>query len=130
MPDLDLDVIRRRHTKRYAMGRDETDPDIGVLIAEVERLRREGSPGVMHKMDRAFYDLTVKERDHERRRVDQLEAYKEFAESFAAKLRAVHVLLDRVDLASPGRMVIEVALVREAANTGVVPDLPHRKSLI
>jgi hypothetical protein len=120
MPDLDLDVIRRRHTKRYAMGRDELDPDIGVLIAEVDRLRREGSPGVMHKMDRAFYDLTVKERDYERRRVDQLET----------RLRAVHETLDKVDLASPGRMVIEVSLVRKAANTGVVPDLPKRANLI
>jgi hypothetical protein len=57
-------------------------------------------------------------------------AYQAFAESFAARLRAVLQLLDKVDLASPGRMVIEVALVREAANTGVVPDLPHRKALI
>lgn len=30
-------------------------------------------PGVMHPVDQAFYDLTVKERDHERVKVDRLE---------------------------------------------------------
>jgi len=31
-------------------------------------------PGEMHPIDRAFYELVIKERDYERRRVDQLEA--------------------------------------------------------
>lgn len=30
-------------------------------------------PGVMHPTDKAFYDLTVKERDYERMKVDRLE---------------------------------------------------------
>jgi hypothetical protein len=30
---------------------------------EIERLRHEGTPGVMHEVDRAFYDLTVAQRD-------------------------------------------------------------------
>ena len=34
-----------------------------ALADEVERLRAEGTPGVMHAVDKAFYDLTVKERD-------------------------------------------------------------------
>jgi hypothetical protein len=117
MPDRDLDAIQGRHTKRYAMGRDETDPDIRALITEVEQLR------LIAAMYESAEDEVRQERDHAR-------AYKEFAESFAAKLRAVHILLDKVDLASPGRMVIEVSLVREAANTGVVPDLPKRANLI
>jgi hypothetical protein len=31
-------------------------------------------PGVLHPVDQAFYDLTVKERDYERIRSDRLEA--------------------------------------------------------
>jgi arginyl-tRNA synthetase len=31
------------------------------------------SPGVMHEIDQAFYDLAIKERDYERRRVARLE---------------------------------------------------------
>jgi hypothetical protein len=42
--------------------------------AEVRALREHGTPGVMHEVDRAFYDLTVKERNLERARVDRLEA--------------------------------------------------------
>lgn len=34
----------------------------------------EPRPGEMHPVDQAFYDLTVKERDFERRKVDRLEA--------------------------------------------------------
>lgn len=39
---------------------------------EIERLRREGSPGVLHEVDQAFYDLTVKERDAARAEVEGL----------------------------------------------------------
>lgn len=31
--------------------------------AELDQLKAKGSPGVMHEVDRAFYDLTIKERD-------------------------------------------------------------------
>lgn len=41
---------------------------------EVARLKRDGSPGVMHEVDRAFLDLSRKERDLERVRVDGLRA--------------------------------------------------------
>lgn len=34
----------------------------------------EPQPGEMHEIDQAFYDLTVKERDYERRRYDNLSA--------------------------------------------------------
>lgn len=40
---------------------------------EIERLNREGVPGVMHAVDRAFYELAVNERDYERQRYDRLE---------------------------------------------------------
>jgi hypothetical protein len=39
---------------------------------EVERLKREGTPGVMHEVDAAFYRLTVDERNAERHEVDRL----------------------------------------------------------
>lgn len=39
---------------------------------ELERMRREGTPGVIHEVDRAFYDLAVKERDLEQAKVDRL----------------------------------------------------------
>jgi hypothetical protein len=39
---------------------------------EVLRLQREGSPGVLHEVDAAFYRLTVAERDAERQEVDRL----------------------------------------------------------
>jgi chromosome segregation ATPase len=39
---------------------------------EIARLKREGVPGVMHAVDKAFYDLTVTERDYERQTVDAL----------------------------------------------------------
>jgi hypothetical protein len=48
----------------------ETERD--NALAEVERLKREGTPGVMHAVDKAFYDLTVKERNAERHEVDRL----------------------------------------------------------
>ena len=47
---------------------------VDALTAEVERLKTEGTPGVMHEVDRAFYKLTVKERDAERHKVDALTA--------------------------------------------------------
>ena len=37
---------------------------IAELEAEVERLKREGTPGVMHEVDRAFLDLAIQERDY------------------------------------------------------------------
>lgn len=48
--------------------------EAGRLHAELELLKKTGSPGVMHEIDQAFYDLTVKERDFERRKVDRLQA--------------------------------------------------------
>lgn len=42
--------------------------------AEIARLRTEGTPGVMHAVDRAFYDLTVMQRDAAWREIEQLRA--------------------------------------------------------
>ncbi len=44
---------------------------IAELEAEVERLKREGTPGVMHEVDRAFYDLAIKERDYWRAKAER-----------------------------------------------------------
>lgn len=37
---------------------------VDSTLAENDRLREEGVPGVMHAVDRAFHDLTVQQRDH------------------------------------------------------------------
>lgn len=42
------------------------------LVKENEELKRDGTPGVMHEVDQAFYDLAVKERDFARQRVARL----------------------------------------------------------
>lgn len=36
---------------------------IEQLETENNKLRKEGTPGIMHPVDQAFYDLTIKERD-------------------------------------------------------------------
>lgn len=59
-----------------ATGKEDVWPDHAdlcvFLMSEIDRLKEEGSPGVMHEVDRALYDLVVKERDFERLRVDDL----------------------------------------------------------
>jgi len=51
---------------------DMAEQQVAKLEAEIKRLKAEGQPGVMHPVDQAFYRLAVKERDHERQRVDRL----------------------------------------------------------
>jgi hypothetical protein len=41
--------------------------------AEITRLRAEGVPGVMHEVDRAFYDLVIAERNYHRIQVEARE---------------------------------------------------------
>jgi len=52
-----------------------------ALDRAAAKLNAEPQPGVMHEMDRAFYDLAVQERDIERRRVDRLRAQIERGET-------------------------------------------------
>lgn len=47
---------------------------------EVEKLKREGVPGVIHEVDRAFYDLAVKERNLAETKVERLEREAEILE--------------------------------------------------
>jgi hypothetical protein len=42
--------------------------------AEIARLRSEGVPGVMHEADKAFYDLTIAERNFARVQVENRDA--------------------------------------------------------
>ena len=42
--------------------------------AEITRLRAEGVPGVMHEVDRAFYDLVIAERNYHRAQVENRDA--------------------------------------------------------
>jgi hypothetical protein len=53
---------------------DEACDRLDAAETEVRDLREHGTPGVMHEVDRAFYDLAVKERNLERFRVSRLEA--------------------------------------------------------
>lgn len=38
--------------------------------ASLARLRLEGTPGIMHEVDKSFYDLVIKERDYARTQVE------------------------------------------------------------
>ena len=42
------------------------------LLAEVRRLLAEGSPGVMHEVDRSFYRLAIRDRDLAQERLDRV----------------------------------------------------------
>lgn len=57
------------------------------LEKELDRVKREGTPGVLHEVDKAFYDLTVKERDAAWRELDQLRARLARTEAEFAKVR-------------------------------------------
>jgi hypothetical protein len=50
------------------------DALIAAQQTEIDRLEREGTPGVMHEIDKAFYDLTVKQRDQAWERESVLKA--------------------------------------------------------
>ena len=52
----------------------EMDAEITRLQAEITRLRAEGVPGVMHEVDRAFYDLAITERNYYRVQVENRDA--------------------------------------------------------
>lgn len=58
----------------YAQRAEAAEARVAALIADVARLRTAGTPGVMHPVDQAFYDLVVKERDAARATVSRLEA--------------------------------------------------------
>jgi hypothetical protein len=66
--------------------------------AEIHRLRNwEPRAGEMHPVDKAFYDLTVKERNYERVKVERLEA------EIAALRLAVREYLNGAPLDEQGR---------------------------
>jgi hypothetical protein len=50
-----------------------------VPAAAYDELKKKGSPGVMHEVDRAFYELAIKERDYERVRADRLQRERDAA---------------------------------------------------
>lgn len=57
-----------------AHGVDGYEKRLAKLEAENERLKKEGVPGVMHEIDRAFYNLTVQQRNSAWLRIEHLEA--------------------------------------------------------
>jgi hypothetical protein len=90
-------------------------PGVHALCDEVERLRREGSPGVMHEVDRAFYELTVKERDYERHKAFRLEQERDAAEAreerLEAECQALRDALEVIAQRSSEPATVEVARV-------------------
>lgn len=114
--------------------------DVPALLAEVERLRAEGAPGVMHAVDKSFHDLAIKERDYERVRVERLRAEVErqadtIRRILAVRNTAIQQLLDAADVIRdllrlsdiPGDPPDE-AIVRERAET-LLAKVPPRPVL-
>lgn len=73
-------IAKHVHAARWAVnakiGARLTDEDWAFardVLRELEHLGVIVMPGVMHEVDRAFYDLVIKERDYERHRVERLE---------------------------------------------------------
>lgn len=82
-----LEVLDANPTKanvRPKALRASLDKEVEKLKQEIVRLAKEGTPGVMHEVDKSFYKLAIKERDAERHRVDLLTAEKKELE---AKIR-------------------------------------------
>lgn len=50
----------------------ELRQQINKLETEIDRLRRDGVPGVMHSVDQSFYNLAIKERDAAWAKIEQL----------------------------------------------------------
>ena len=65
---------------------DVCNGDVKWLIAEIKRLKVEGTPAVMHEIDKAFYNLTVKERDLAWIQVDRLRAERDVLAAQIEKL--------------------------------------------
>jgi hypothetical protein len=65
-------------------------PELERRDAEIERLRREGSPGVMHDVDKSFHDLAVKERDHAWVQIERLLAERDTARAARDTLAWLH----------------------------------------
>lgn len=67
----DTNMRMRIVTEGVQCTRAEWD-EYRALLAEVQRLKREGSPGVVHAVDKSFHELAIRERDFERGRADRL----------------------------------------------------------
>lgn len=70
---------------------------IAQLEAEITRLRREGVPGVMHEIDKAFHKLAIQERDYARTQVanrdaeiGRLQARAEALDAYARQNEGLH----------------------------------------
>ena len=62
--------------------------DIAELAACARDLLENGIPGVMHEIDRAFYDIAIMERNYERQRNERLEHLTNLQRETIEKLRA------------------------------------------
>jgi len=61
---LEAEAAEVPHLRRQLAERD----------AEIARFRKDGVPGVMHEVDRGFYDLAIQERDYARTQVENRDA--------------------------------------------------------
>lgn len=71
IPSFDSEEVAIEFAKEHGLISPKRRRDESAIIA-VEIPDWEPRPGEMHSVDRAFYDLAIKERDFERRRVDRL----------------------------------------------------------
>jgi hypothetical protein len=84
---------------------------------KLEAAQREPQAGVMHPIDQSFYDLAVKERDAERRRVDRLEAQRDQARDECSNLKHEASQLE----ATPPNHVVQI--IRDQARQEVLEEV-------
>lgn len=68
-----MKALAQSEREDMARERDALALQVEALRARVAELERDGSPGVLHAVDRAFYNLTVRERDVAHTLLDRLE---------------------------------------------------------
>lgn len=83
-----LDANPTKANRRPKELRAALDDEVTKLKQEIVRLAKEGSPGVLHDVDRAFYKLAISERDAERHRVDMLRLANKELEAKVEELEA------------------------------------------
>jgi hypothetical protein len=73
-----LGILPAWLSSSWAAAEDRYREQVETQADEIERLNqhvahllKNGSPGVMHEVDKSFYDLAVKERDYHRQRADR-----------------------------------------------------------
>jgi hypothetical protein len=116
--ELDKLLERWRIASRQTALPDDVRRDVSETLAvleripELERQVAEGSPGVMHEADAAFYRLTVQQRDAAWRQAEQAEAR---ASELEGALGQANALL-RVHKGTSERLAVRVEALQSTVN--------------